>query len=240
MKRMIRTLTVSAVVAVAGGTGAYAQGVPVIDGTAIAQFLQQLDQMKQDYENQLQQLTSLQSQLESMTGDKGIGSILNTSADKTAREAADSLTSIMDSAISGGGLSGGNTSVISGRISELKETFSLDNLPAFLGSDQPQDRALATQAGSGMAAVATAEDTYQRANASMDRVNGMIEDIDSNADLKASVDYNTRMLAEVAVLLNENLRVQAAVANTVGTDAIAAARDRAASRKFMTGAGSSE
>ena len=89
-------------------------------------------------------------------------------------------------------------------------------------------------------AVATAEDTYQRANASMDRVNGMIEDIDSNADLKASVDYNTRMLAEVAVLLNENLRVQAAVANTVGTDAISAARDRAASRKFMAGAGSSE
>ena len=239
MKRMIRTLAASIVVVSLGSIPAHAEGVPVIDGAAIAQFIKQLEQMQKDYENQLEQLTNLQDQLESMTGDKGIGGILNSATDQSAREAADSLSSIIDSAISGGGLSG-NTSVISDRISELKDTFGLADLTQFLGSERTQDRALATQAGSGMAAVATAEDTYQRANASMDRVNGMIEDIDSNADLKASVDYNTRMLAEVAVLLNENLRVQAAIANTVGTDAISSARDRAAQRKFMTGAGSSE
>ena len=106
---------------------------------------------------------------------------------------------------------GGNTSALSDRIGELKDTFDLDDLSAYFSSDLAQDRALATQAGSGMATVATAEDTYQRANASMERINTLIDGIDDNADLKASLDYNTRMMAEVAVLLNENLRLQAAM-----------------------------
>lgn len=75
---MKRITTLAAwVVVVVGGEAAHAQGVPVFDGTAVAQFVQQLEQMRQDYEAQLEQLTSLQDQLESMTGDKGISSILN-------------------------------------------------------------------------------------------------------------------------------------------------------------------
>lgn len=227
MIQKIRNLGSAVAVAALTATGAQAGGVPVIDATAIAQFVQQLDQMQQDYENQVKQLASL-------TGSKGIGSILNTNADQTKRTAAESLSSIMGNAISGTSLTG-NTSVITSRISELKDTFELNSLSTMLSSDVTQDRAVATQAGSGLAAVATAEDTYQRANASMERINGMISDIDSNEDLKASVDYNTRMLAEVAVLLNENLRVQAAAANAVGTNAIASARDRAAQRRFLQG-----
>ena len=68
---------------------------------------------------------------------------------------------------------------------------------------------------------------------SMGRVNQMIDRIDTNPDLKASVDYNTRMLGEIAVLLNESLRLQAAATNTVGTDALSNARDRAGQRNFM-------
>ena len=83
--------------------------------------------------------------------------------------------------------------------------------------------------------MATAEDTYTRSNAAMGRVNTLIDRIDSNADMKASVDFNSRMLAEVAVLLNENLRVQAAIANTMGSDALTAARDRASQRNFLQG-----
>ena len=234
MNKMIGTLAASVVLMV-GGEAAHAQGVPVFDGTAVAQFVQQLEQMRRDYEAQLEQLTSLQDQLESITGDKGISSILNSATDQSARQAADSLTSIMDGAIGSGSIAGGNTSALSDRIGELKDTFDLDDLSAYFGSDLAQDRALATQAGSGMATVATAEDTYQRANASMERINTLIDGIDDNADLKASLDYNTRMMAEVAVLLNENLRLQAAMAATVGTDSISAARDRTAGRRFMYG-----
>ena len=236
MKRLSRTILLSTVLLGSGSLPAASQGVPVIDATAIAQFALQLDQMRQDFENQIEQLTSLQAQLDAITGSRGFGSLLNSAADQTARGAADSLRGIMDSAVSGGSLPGLNTSALSGRIDELKTVFGLDNLSDFLNSSLPQDRGVATQAGSGLAAVATAEDTYQRANAAMERVNGLIGDIDTASDLKAAIDYNTRMLGEMAVIMNELLRVQASVANTVGTDAVTAARDRAAQRKFMTGA----
>ena len=220
MIRVLRSTAFAGVLSLTAMTGASAQGVPTEDLRAIANAIQQLDQMKQ--------------QLQAMTGSRGISNLLNSVTDKETREAAESLSSIMDGAI-GGSPIGGNASVLTDKIDDLKETFALPNLDQFLGSDLPQDRAIATQAGAGMVAMATAEDTYTRSNAAMGRVNTLIDRIDSNADMKASVDFNSRMLAEVAVLLNENRRVQAAIANTMGSDALTAARDRASQRNFLQG-----
>lgn len=232
MNRTSRTAAIAGAVAVIASGAVRAQGVPTFDAAAVAQAIAQVNQMKQDYLNQIEQLSSLRDQLTSMTGDKAISGILNTAPDIAARETADSLSSIMAGAMTGAAIPG-NSSALTARIDELKVTFDLPNIDTFLSSSTPQDRALATQAGAGLAAVATAEDTYARANRSMDRVNQLIGRIDSNADLKASVDYNTRMLGEVAVLLNETLRVQAATANATGMDALSVARDRAGERTFM-------
>ena len=232
---MNRTFRIAAAfgLAILVSTGAArAQGVPVMDAGSIAQAVSQLEQMRRDYANQIEQLTNLRDQLTSMTGDKAISGILNGAPDIAARDSADSLSSIMTSAMTGSVLPG-NSSGLTARINDLKSTFDLPDINTFLASAIPQDRALATQAGAGLAAVATAEDTYGRANASMGRVNQLIGGIDTNADLKASVDYNTRMLGEIAVLLNESLRIQAASANATGTGALQDARDRAAQRKFM-------
>ncbi|MDO5757210.1 MAG: type IV secretion system protein [Rhodobacterales bacterium] len=232
MKRTFRILTIATASTVLIAGAARAQGVPVFDAGSIAQAVSQLNQMKQDYLNQIEQLTSLKDQLTSMTGAKGISGILNGAPDIAARDSADSLSSIMSGAMTGSAIPG-NSSALTARIDELKTTFDLPDINSFLSSSTPQDRALATQAGAGLTAVATAEDTYGRANASMGRVNTLIAGIDSTADLKASVDYNTRMMAELAVLLNESLRLQAASANAAGTNALQDARDRASQRKFM-------
>lgn len=238
MTRSLRPVALALAVSVVPVAVAHAQGVPVIDATAIGQFVQQLEQMRRDYQAQIDQLDNLRSQLESITGPRGMGELLNSPAEQAERTAADSLSAIMEGAMTGAAIPG-NADALTSRIGELRSTFGLPDVSEFLRSELPQDRALATQAGSGMAAMATAEDTYARAGASMERVGDLIERIDGNADLKASVDYNTRMLAEVAVLLNESLRVQAATANAVGTEAVSAARDRAAQRSFMQ-AGDSE
>ena len=232
MIRKFRSTVIAAVVVIVGAGASSAQGVPVIDAGSIAQAIAQLNQMQQDYANQLEQLQNLKDQLTSMTGDKAISGILNSAPDIAARDSADSLSSIMSGAMTGSAIPG-NSSALTARIEELKTMFDLPDINSFLSSETPQDRALATQAGAGLAAIATAEDTYARANTSMGRVNQLINQIDSNADLKASVDYNTRMLGEIAVLLNETLRVQAATANAAGTDALSSARDRAGQRTFM-------
>ncbi|MET4236421.1 hypothetical protein ACVWXN_010866 [Bradyrhizobium sp. i1.4.4] len=63
----------------------------------------------------------------------------------------------------------------------------------------------------------TAEDSYKRANASMERINGYITALEASTDLKTSVDINTRVMIEVAQQLNETLRTQAAIASVAGS-----------------------
>lgn len=215
------------------------QGIPVIDTSQLAQVIAQLQQQVRDYEEQIKQLTTMQEQLTNMqqrlqaiTGAKGISSILNDGAAKTAREAASDLQSIVDSAINGGTIAG-NVGNMNSVISDLKTRFNLGDLTDFNSSDKPADKAIASLAGSGLAAVATAEDSYQRANAAVGRVNSLVDQIDSTTDLKASVDFNTRVNAEVAVLLLEILRVQSAQTNATGMQALQVARDGQASRNFM-------
>lgn len=223
-----------------------AQGIPVIDQTSIAQLIAQLSnqatqianqatqiQNQIDQFNKLQeQLTNMEQRLQAITGSKDISSILNSPANITERAAANSLDDILDGAINGGTISGGGTGRLQASISGMKTKFDLTNLETFDSSNVPQDRAIATLAGAGLTAAATGKDSYERSNQAMERVTNLIGQIDNTADLKSSVDLNTRMLAEVAQMLNENLRVQAAIANANGTLALSQARDRAAGRTF--------
>ncbi|KPB00617.1 hypothetical protein SU32_12350 [Ahrensia marina] len=220
-------------------SNASSQGIPVIDTSQIAQVIAQLQQQIKDYEEQLKQLTTmkdqlanLQQQLTAITGAKGISSILNGTAEKAARQAADDLKGIVDGAISGNAIAG-NIGNMRSVISDLKTRFKLDDLADFASSDVAADKAIASLAGSGLAAVATAEDSYKRANDAVGRINSLVDQIDSTSDLKASVDFNTRVNAEVAVLLMELLRVQSAQTNATGMQALQTARDGQASRNFM-------
>lgn len=231
MKTLRNSMAVTCLIAsVSFGGAAQAQGVPVIDNTAIAQFIAQLDQARQAYQTQLQELTTLENQLASMIGPRAISGILNDAVEIKKRVSAGSLNEIQDAALSGRALT--DLAELNSAIADIRNRFDLDGLSDVFTSAEPIDAAITEQATAGVAAIATAEDTYVRANDAMDRINTMITGIDSNADLKASIDYNTRVMAELAVLLNENLRVQAAAANVAGANAVAQARDNAAARQF--------
>lgn len=215
------------------------QGIPVIDTSQIAQVIAQLQQQIKDYEEQLkqlqtmrEQLTNLQEQLTAITGAKGISSILNGAAEQAARDAATGLQTIMDAAISGTNIAG-NSGNMNSVISDLKSRFDLTDLANFDASSVPADKAIASLAGSALTAIATADDSYNRATAAVTRINTLVDQIDSAPDLKASVDFNTRVNAEVAVLLLEILRVQSAQTNATGMRALHLARDGQASRNFM-------
>jgi uncharacterized protein YdbL (DUF1318 family) len=69
----------------------------------------------------------------------------------------------------------------------------------------------------GAIAASTAEDSYKRANASMARLDGYIAALQNSADLKTSMDINTRVTIELVQQLNETLRTQAAIASMAGT-----------------------
>lgn len=65
MKKILSALLVS-IATTFGGTS-YAQGIPTIDTAAIAQYLQQIQQMKTQIENQVSQIVELKNQVQALT-----------------------------------------------------------------------------------------------------------------------------------------------------------------------------
>jgi hypothetical protein len=202
-----------------------AQGVPVYDAAGVAQLIQQVT-------NQLDQLATMRSQLESLTGPRGVGALLNAPEDIAARAAAEDLSGIVDGAISGSPILG-NTARLAASIERLKGNYQLDLLGPYASSDLAQNRALATLGGASLAAMATGEDSYLRANAAMARVNRLVPQIDANADVKAAIDFNTRVQIEQMQVMNELLRVMSVQANAAGAQALFTTREQMASREFL-------
>lgn len=246
MIRTARNLMLAGVMSVSLSTGAFASGIPVIDATNVAHALSQIDNQIKDYAEQLkqlavmndqllnmqEQLTTQITQLESLTGIREIANVLNTDELKALRQSATSLNSIMSSVMSGGDIAG-EASAIQAKVEELKNSFEFTDLDTFLNSEHALDKAAAHLAGAGVTAVATAEDGFTKADAAAERVTQLIDGIDDNEDLKGAIDYNTRVQAEVAVLLVELLRVQSANANALGMGQATTARDVMAGRKFI-------
>ena len=219
------------VVAPITSTPAIAGGIPVIDSASLGKTILQLQQQIKDFQEQEKQLRNMVDRLTAMTGSKNISGILNTSGIKKLRLSAPSIDKILDNVISGGGI-GGQSTEIASKITALKAKLDLPDLSDFDASTKPRDRATAQLAGAGLAAMGQASDTYKKADAAGQRVTALIDGIDATPDLKASVDYNTRMQGEVATLLVEMLRIQAANANATGMAQASAARDQAAAKKF--------
>ena len=146
--------------------------------------------------------------------------------------AAENLSGLVDGAITGSPILG-NTARIAASINRLKGTYELDLLGPYASSALPQNRALATLGGSSLAAMATGEDSYLRANEAMMRVNQLVPQIDANTDMKAAIDFNTRVQIEQMQVMNELLRVLSAQANATGAQSLFYARQEMASREFM-------
>jgi type IV secretion system protein VirB5 len=204
---------------------AAAQGVPVYDATSVAQLIEQVT-------HQLEQLATMKAQLESLTGARGIGAFMNAPEDIAARAAATNLTGLVDGAITGSPILG-NTARLAATIERLKGNYQLDLLGPYASSDIVQYRALANLGGSSLAAMATGEDSYLRANDAMDRVNRLVPQIDANTDMKAAIDFNTRVQIEQIQVMNELLRVLSAQANATGAQALFITREQMASREFL-------
>ncbi len=204
---------------------AQAQGVPVFDASSVAQAVEQVRQG-------VEMIERAQAQINAITGGRGMSLLLNSATDIAARSAASDFPGLVEGAITGREILG-NTTRIMASIDRIKSNLDLEGLDTFAASDLAQYRSLATLGGASLAAMATGEDSYARANEAMTRVNALIPRIDANTDLKASVDFNTRVQIEQTQVLNELLRVLSAQANAQGAQSLFNTRQEMASRDFM-------
>jgi type IV secretion system protein VirB5 len=234
---------------------ANAQGVPVVDTQNIAQNIQQLRQMIEDEILQNEQLVQLREQLATLTEQLGelqrtyealtrlaeLPEIIRTQMEEELnglldQEFGDIIATI--EAIKTGdfsGLTGSGSSEIETQMDRVLADlgFDEDTLSEMATSGNAGANRVATQATTGALVTAAAQNSYEDAGQSLERVDRLVELIDDMDELKESVDLNTRVTAELAIALVAMWQLEAVQTVSDGTGGVIDAATIAEEQRFM-------
>jgi len=257
--RPLRTFAIASAFALSAPvvtvTPAHAQGVPVVDTQNIAQNIQQLRQMIEDEILQNEQLVQLREQLgvltdqlaelqrtyEALTRLAELPEIIRTQMedelnDLLDQEFGDIIATI--EAIKTGdfsGLTGSGASEIETQMDRVLADlgFDEDTLSEMARSGNPGAERVATQATTGALVSAAAQNSYEDAGQSLERVDRLVGLIDDMDELKESVDLNTRVTAELAIALVAMWQLEAIQTVGDGTGGVIDAATIAEEQRFM-------
>jgi type IV secretion system protein VirB5 len=250
MKQLLLTVAVLSVFGLA--QAADAQGVPTFDGAQLGQLvaqlehmaedlnvqLQQLATMKLELETQLSQLTNLDAQLASLIQSNGLGDLFATLEEFQALRGK--LVAPLNTAGAlaqgdflsgfnpGAGLEASVERVLSG------SGFTPETLSMLSASAEPADNRIATSAGASAMLSVAAEESHAEAGQSLARLETMVGLIDDQDGLKAAVDLNTRVTAELGIILTQIWRLEAAQGVSAGQLGVVDAATLADERRFRS------
>ncbi|MCK8485304.1 hypothetical protein MUY21_14765 [Aliiroseovarius sp. S2029] len=227
-----------------------AQGVPTFDGQQLRQLvlqiehmaedlnvqLEQLATMREELETQISQLLNLEAQLRSLIDGNALGELFATIEEFERLKG--SLTAPIDTLqalASGDFLSGFKPgSDLSEQVEATLTGTGLtqEHLSTLSSSPEPADNRLATSAGASAMLSVAAQESHEEAGASLDRLETMVGLIDDQDGLKAAVDLNTRVTAELGIILTQIWRLEAAQGVSAGQLGVVDAATLAAERKF--------
>ena len=210
---------------------------PVIDAGAIAnlvknyrQLQSQYDLLRQTYDNATQQLNQTRQLTHDAEGNYGLGQLLNSAQDLKNRQ-----WSPNDWQGALRGLSGGNTA----RYQELVRAYQ-QHYPSLSQSDYQKGTNLKQAARYtqdiqvNRAAMVNATYSFNNLNTHLATINKLSEKIDQTQNTKAAMDLNSRLIAEVAYIQTQELKMQVLLNQQmaqVNADTIAEKADNA---KFNT------
>ncbi len=244
-----------------------AQGVPVIDSSNLAQNIEQLQSALRDAENQIEQIEQLKRQIElqidqitnlefisgALSGLNDIADLYNSAEDLRDRAAkitdldgfADALAlgdfdALMDTLLDDEVTMGEKHAAEAMRDTLEMAGLTSERLGELSSSENPQDNMIARTAGTSATAIAAAQISYEEAEASLERINGLVGEIASQDTLKESVDLNTRMAAETNFMLGQMWRLNAAAGLAQGQSGVNWAAEQAKERSFFDYSGTSE
>ncbi len=229
-----------------------AQGVPTVDTQNITQQIRQLQQMLQDFGVQNDQLDSLLEQIavleeklavlqktySALTGATDIKDLLmggNLDSMLTP-EITDVLTTLRG--IQNGdwsGLKGEQSTEMRTKIEKVLEDagFDKDSLNKIANSGTAQSQNMASQATTGAVMSAAAENSHAEAAVALERVEKLVALIPEMETVKASVDHNTRVTAELAIALTKMWELEAIQTIGVGQEGVTDAATIALEQRFM-------
>ena len=255
LRTLALAITLASSVQVLTISPARAQGVPVVDTQNIAQNIQQLRQMIEDEILQNEQLTQLREQLATLTDQLAelqrtyealtrlaeLPEIIRTQMEDELnglldQEFGDILATI--EAIKTGnfsGLTGSGASEIETQMDRVLADlgFDEDTLSEMARSGNPGAGRVATMATTGALISAAAQNSYEDAGQSLERVDRLVGLIDDMDELKESVDLNTRVTAELAIALVAMWQLEAIQTVGDGTGGVIDAATIAEEQRFM-------
>jgi type IV secretion system protein VirB5 len=208
MKHLKRLIAAAALTAAVGSANA---GIPVIDVANLAQAVEQVIAWGQQYSQMVQQIdqmraqyAQLQSTYNSMTGNRGLGTLLNGAVDQAARRylpADGTQIGQLSSGVAGFGALQATINGYKTTVTSLPTTwFSVGTTAA--NTLASRVNSLATQRAVGEAAyTSNAQRTADLEN--------MISTIGMATDPKAIAEINARITAQQALIANESTRLQA-------------------------------
>ena len=242
------------------GSASLAQGVPVIDGTNLAKNIEQLqaalrdaenqiaqiEELKKQVENGIAQLTNLEGILGSISGLNDIASLYNSVEDLRSRAAKITDLSGFQDAIAIGDFDSLLDSLLDGNVTmgdkmageymrDTLESAGLTSevLAGLSSSENPQDKRIADSAAASATAMGMAQLSYEEAAQSLERIDGLVEEIGRQTELKDSIDLNTRMAAETNYMLGQMWRLNAAASLAAGQTGVNWAAEQAKEKSFF-------
>lgn len=248
----MRRFLISTALCLCAASGASAQGVPTVDTQNIAQEIRQLQQMLEDFgiqsdifENALEQLDMLQQQFDqlqsmyaSLTGPREIlGLIMGGELDQLLEAKFEDIPGLIR------GIQQGDWSNLLGVTAGPMRTqmqqalasagFDEDSLREIATSGNPGAEGIATRATTGAVLSAAAQNSHEEAAQSLARVERLVAMIPDMDDLKASMDHNTRVTAELAIAMTRMWELEAIQTIGAGNAGVVDAATIAEERRYM-------
>ncbi|MFN3844302.1 MAG: type IV secretion system protein [Paracoccaceae bacterium] len=255
IRRLSRSLTTAAAtlalgLALAGPVTA--QGVPTVDTQNIAQEIRQLQQMLQDFgiqtdllDNALEQLEVVQNQLDqlqemyaSLTGPRSIlGMVMGDGLDGLLEAKFRDLPGLIRGIQSGdwSNLLGVTAGPMRTQMEQVlaRAGFDEDSLREIATSGNPGAEGVATLATTGAVMSAAAQNSHAEAAQSLERVERLVSMIPEMEDLKAAMDHNTRVTAELAIAMTRMWELEAIQTLGAGNAGVVDAATIAEERRYM-------
>ncbi|MFV1666201.1 type IV secretion system protein [Phaeobacter sp. JH18-32] len=249
---MIRIFSAIITCAMLAVSPAIAQGVPTIDTRNIAQEIRQLQQMLEDFGIQTDQLDTLLEQLDlvqqqldtlnetydALTGatdiiEMAMGGDLDGLLDQEFGDLLGTIRQIQSGDFTG--LIGNAAPQMEGRMTQALEDagFDQDSLSDMANSGNPGAERIASQAGTGAMMSAAAENSYDEAAQSLERVEQLVSLIPDMETLKEAVDHNTRVTAELAIAMTRMWELEAIQTVGAGQSGVVDAATLAEERRYM-------
>lgn len=177
----------------------------------VAQLILQLHQLKQQYELLKKTYSEAQDQLDEAKklradaeGHYGYGGLLNDAKDFKDREWSPGN---WDDAVKGA--SGGNSARYRQLQAEYKKNHpSMSNSEYAKDTNKDQARTYQQQVGVNRAAMVNATYAYNDINKHLQTIHKLSEQIEKTKDEKAVSDLNARLLAEIAYIQTQELKMQ--------------------------------